>query len=299
MLTLSRQRPRSVTLTITGKESTAALQTPGTQRITRPYAHTPQSTDRLIKPFRCPGSATPLASRSSDKPARKRRKVNYAGADGGGGDDDAEKPYSNEDRLALATRDINRFPVFKARDKETAMRSRFAVPLINKSVEAYSQNKPPPLLGLRTGAVFVARPLHDPSGEFAIVLYDPTVDDVQNDILNKGEEEFGHDTGDGQKQEVIKLDRPVMHKSLAEILGIKKENKDERPKVPVVIDPRLAKVLRPHQIEGVKVSMRIEPFTVVANSCSSCIAARLVSLTLRRTAASWLMRWVSERRCSA
>jgi len=26
-------------------------------------------------------------------------------------------------------------------------------------------------------ANFVARPLHDPAGEFAIVLYDPTIDD--------------------------------------------------------------------------------------------------------------------------
>merc|ERR1711939_1017690 len=30
---------------------------------------------------------------------------------------------------------------------------------------------------MRRGAVFVAKALHDPSGEFAIVLYDPTVDD--------------------------------------------------------------------------------------------------------------------------
>jgi DNA repair and recombination RAD54-like protein len=39
---------------------------------------------------------------------------------------------------------------------------------------------------------------------------------------------------------------------LADILGLKKDT-DERPKVPVVIDPRLCKVLRPHQVEGVKV----------------------------------------------
>ena len=126
--------------------------------------------------------------------------------------------------------------------------------MINKNVDAYSQNKPPPLLGLRQGAVFVARPLHDPSGEFAIVLFDPTIDDMQNDIANKGEKEGEyHDIDAADKStEVVKLDRPVMHKSLAEILGLKKEVQ-ERPRVPVVIDPRLAKVLRPHQVEGVKV----------------------------------------------
>jgi len=45
--------------------------------------YTPQSVDRLIKPFKCPGSAT--VTRTSDKPARKRRKVDYGGADGSHG----------------------------------------------------------------------------------------------------------------------------------------------------------------------------------------------------------------------
>ena len=139
----------------------------------RLYGGTPQSTERLIKPFRCPGSAT--VSSVSTKPARKRRKVDYSGA--GGEDGESDKPYSNEDRLALATRDANRFPVFKPKDKDTAFRTKFIVPLVNKDVGAYNPNRPAPLLGMRTGTVFVARPLHDPSGEFAIVLYDPTVDD--------------------------------------------------------------------------------------------------------------------------
>ena len=68
------------------------------------------SLGRLAKPFKCPGSATP--TRASDKPARKRRKVNYADTDGSV-EDGAEKAYTNEDRLALSTREVNRFPVFK------------------------------------------------------------------------------------------------------------------------------------------------------------------------------------------
>lgn len=49
-----------------------------------------------------------------------------------------------------------------------------------------------------------------------------------------------------------------VHKSLAEILGIPKRGEVvEQPKVAVVIDPKIAKVLRPHQIEGVKVSLRL------------------------------------------
>jgi len=46
-----------------------------------------------------------------------------------------------------------------------------------------------------------------------------------------------------------------VHKSLAEMLGISKRGEVvEQKKVAVVIDPKLTKVLRPHQIEGVKVS---------------------------------------------
>ncbi|KAL2351643.1 DNA repair protein, SNF2 family [Cryomyces antarcticus] len=227
--------PAPIVLTI-NKENIA----PSASKRSRLYVGgTPQSVDRLIKPFRCPGSATP--TRASEKPARKKRKVNYKGADGD--EEDGDKAYTNDDRLALATRDINKFPVFKAKDKETAFRSRFAVPLINKNLEAYNACRPPPLLGLRRGAAFIAKPLHDPSGEFAIVLYDPTVDGkptTAEEVEKKAED-----------KEVPKLDVPIMHRSLADILGLKK-SVEERPKVPVVIDPRLAKVLRPHQVEGVK-----------------------------------------------
>ena len=195
--------------------------------------------DRLIKPFRCPGSAT--TTRASDKPARKKRKVSYADADGSV--EDGDKPYTNEDRLALANREANKFPVFKVKDKNTLFRQRFSVPLVNKDAGGYNPFRPAPTLGMRKGAVFVAKPLHDPSGEFAIVLFDPTIDDkptTEEEVVKMSQEE-----------DKPKLDVPIMHRSLADILGLKKQV-DNHPKVPVVIDPRLAKVLRPHQVEGVK-----------------------------------------------
>ncbi|GIK05880.1 DNA-dependent ATPase protein rad54 [Aspergillus viridinutans] len=199
------------------------------------------SIDRLSKPFKCPGTAAP--TRTSDKPARKRRKVNYAGADGEV-EDNTVKPWTNEERLALATRDANKFPVFKVKDKETTFKQRFRIPLINKSSDEYNPSRPTPTLGMRQGATFVVKPLHDPSGEFAIVLYDPTVDDIDEPPESKPEDKDTQETK-------AKLDEPLMHKSLADILGLKKKV-ESRPKVPVVIDPRLAKVLRPHQVEGVK-----------------------------------------------
>jgi DNA repair and recombination RAD54-like protein len=99
---------------------------------------------------------------------------------------------------------------------------------------------------MRRGAVFIAKPLHDPSGEFAIVLYDPTIDDKPPPLEEKDEKELG--------EEKPKLDVPIMHRSLVDILGLKKKVEVHK-KVPVVIDPRLAKVLRPHQVEGVKVRL--------------------------------------------
>lgn len=237
-----RHRSKSLTLPSGKENGTTPLATAKTQRLNS----TPQSLDRLSRPFKCPGSATP--TRVSEKPARKRRKVNYAGADGEN-NDEGEKTYTNEDRLALATRDVNRFPVFKPKDKEAAFRQRFAVPLINKDVGGWNPSRPAPTLGMRRGATFVVKPLHDPSGEFAIVLYDPTVDIEPETKVEDGGP--SSQQAEGEK-EIVQVEEPLMHKSLADILGLKKKV-DERPKVPVVIDPRLAKVLRPHQVEGVKV----------------------------------------------
>ncbi|KAI2603034.1 recombinational repair protein [Hypoxylon fragiforme] len=200
--------------------------------------HSQKSKDQLFKPFKCPGAAR--ATPAADRPARKRKKVDYKGA---GGDDSEDKPYTNADRLALANRDVNRFPVFQPKDKDKVFRKAFSIPLINKNNGSYNPNRPPPTLGLRQGAAFVAKPLHDPTGEFSIVLYDPTIDDKPK-------------VGDKPKEDEVKdeekIDAPLVHKSLAEILGIRKKVEGEHPRVPVVIDPRLAKVLRPHQIEGVK-----------------------------------------------
>ncbi len=195
----------------------------------------PRSTESLLKPFKCPGAAT--TPRTSTKPARKRRKVDYSGGDGASTEKD--QAWVDGERQALADRHINQYPVFEVKDKETTFRRRFAVPLINKDSTARTASRSVPALGMRTGATFIAKPLHDPSGEFAIVLYDPTIDDKPVEEIVAEEEK-------------PKLDVPLMHKSLADILGLKKKV-EQRPKVPVVIDPRLAKVLRPHQVEGVKV----------------------------------------------
>ncbi|KAF2835065.1 DNA repair protein, SNF2 family [Patellaria atrata CBS 101060] len=267
-----RHRPKFRTLS-EKKEN----QTPVSLKASRLYGGTPQSVDRLVKPFKCPSSAT--ASRISEKPARKRRKISYADADGS--TEDGDKAYTNEDRLALATRDVNRYPVFKVKDKEMAFKQRFSVPLKNKDTGAYNAFRPAPLLGMRMGAVFVAKPLHDPSGEFAIVLYDPTIDDkpVTAEDVEKAP--------DGK--EIVKVDGPLVHKSLADLLGLKKKV-EERPRVPVVIDPRLAKVLRPHQVEGVKFLYRATTGLIDGNA-NGCIMADEMGLgkTLQCITLMWTL----------
>lgn len=85
-------------------------------------------------------------------------------------------------------------------------------------------------LGIRRRAGNL-RALYDHTAEGAIVLWDPDNDHVEEELK-------------------ITTDRPQKKgKTLAEILGIKKE---EKKMVHVVVDPVLGKVLRPHQVEGVR-----------------------------------------------
>lgn len=227
---------RSKTLKVVADEN---IKTPLKRTTTRLYGSaTTDTLTKLVKPFKCPGSASQTRERAL--PARKKRKVSYKDLDGGEDDGEFVKD-GGEKRTPLGNLEKNKaFPVFKPKDKETTFRQRFAVPLIDKNAGGYNAQRPAPALGMRKRANFIARPLHDPSGEFAIVLYDPTVDDKKVEIIEEN--------GEVKIETVSRV-----HRSLADILGLTKDGKEEVPKVPVVIDPRLAKVLRPHQVEGVKV----------------------------------------------
>ena len=251
--------------------------TPVSKKASRLYGGGPQSIDQLIKPFRCPGTATP--TRTPAVPTRKRKKISYAGADGD--TEGGEKLWTNEDRLALANRDVNKFPVFKVKNKDVLFRQRFAVPLVNKDAGRYDPFRPAPTLGMRKGVEFVAKPLHDPSGEFAIVLFDPTIDDNQASTQEAATP--------SQEEEKPEVDVPIMHKSLADILGLKKKV-DNHPKVPVVIDPKLAKVLRPHQVEGVKFLYRCVT-GLIDQKANGCIMADEMGLgkTLQCIALMWTL----------
>jgi DNA repair and recombination protein RAD54 and RAD54-like protein len=145
---------------------------------------------------------------------------------------------------------------------------------------------------MRRGATFVVKPLHDPSGEFAIVLYDPTIDDKPAPKIDVDGKETKKEDNDQVKaaEDKAKSDMPLMHRSLAEILGIKKQVDGARPKVPVVIDPKLAKVLRPHQVEGVKFLYRCTTGLIDKNA-HGCIMADEMGLgkTLQCITLMWTL----------
>ncbi|PFH55138.1 hypothetical protein XA68_10620 [Ophiocordyceps unilateralis] len=227
---------------------------------------------RLLQPFKCPTSVG-QSSASDGRPARKRRRVDYRGTDT---DADSELVYTNDNRLAPTTCDANKFPVFKVKSKDVIFRQAFTVPLRDKNSAAYDASRPPPTLGLRRGAIFSPKPLHDPSGEFAIVLYDPTVDDKPEDTLPDQTKQAA-----GVKLPASETKKRLSHKSLAEIFGTNTTVSQVQPRVPVVLDPKLAKILRPHQVAGVKFMYRCVT-GMVEDKANGCIMADEMGLADNR-----------------
>lgn len=215
----------------------------------------------LTKPFKCPFGKK---ERVQAERQSKKRKVNYAQFGDAGGE---------EERVPLGEI-VNKFPKFEPKDSQAVFRTQFIIPLVNKPDVP---SRPPPSLGMIRRANFIPRALHDPSGEFAIVLYDPTIDEsleVKKEI----------------KIATVELTKRSVHKSLADILGIKKFDPDNLPKVAVVIDPRLTKVLRPHQVEGVKFLYRCLT-GMIDEKANGCIMADEMGLgkTLQCITVMWTL----------
>jgi len=190
--------------------------------------------------------------------------------------------------------------------------SRFFIPFkADKDGEIrYRYNRPPPPLGNRKKVYFPPKPLHDPMGQYAIVLYDPTVDIIPEE---KEEEGNGEDSNQLNEQNTSKSPTPETsdsdniineiarsyrrkwrqpNRSLNDLLDI---NPDEDPSskfpnVPVVIDPKLAKVLRPHQISGVKFLYKCTSGMVDAKA-KGCIMADEMGLgkTLQCLTLMWTL----------
>lgn len=188
--------------------------------------------------------------------------------------------------------------------------SRFFVPFKDDKDGAnrFKYARPPPPLGNRKKVYFPPKPLHDPMGEYAIVLYDPTVDvipkadDDEEEDTDKSSDKAESDTeyiSDSEESDTDSKFKALNtrkwrqpEKSLNEILGINPDEDPTKkfPNVPVVIDPKLAKILRPHQISGVKFLYRCTAGLVNAKAMG-CIMADEMGLgkTLQCLALLWTL----------
>ena len=142
------------------------------------------SATRLLKPFQVPFK-TRLETVSgivSRRPVRSSRKfTNYAVEDFGNGSADDENVNESGDVVkckrfgALLPRSINsdgRRDVIDNKIKRS-----FTVPFSKDNAKKDEMIRgPPPPLGTKVRPIIPPRALHDPMSEFAIVLYDPTVD---------------------------------------------------------------------------------------------------------------------------
>ena len=216
-----------------------------------------QESTRINKPFKVP---TPVKQRV--QPQRKRKRVSYK--EGQGPDDDtdsdsgsksAKKRRSSNDAENSPADQTHPFPVYKPKPfNQLFGPRRYTIPVMtNKNGEIVKTMQSNPSLGIRPQINLIPRPLHDPMEDHAIVLYDPTVDTRETDEERKEreKEELRIQAEKDAREKCAGLYNP--HKSLRDLLGGGKEKKTHHSKVPVVIDPRLTKVLRPHQVEGVKV----------------------------------------------
>jgi DNA repair and recombination protein RAD54 and RAD54-like protein len=221
-----------------------------------------QESNRVSKPFKAPTVAAKPVERSL--PQRKRKRVSYKENNENDSDesDDGRRYKKKKPSKDVAyvedgeVVNINRsFPIFKPKPFGKIFGAKFAVPEIrNKSGEIVAVVLSNVSLGIRAQAAIPPRPLHDPMQDHAIVLYDPTIDERETDEERK--ERIKEEERERATKDAIEKNKGLFnpHKSLRALLGEGKQKDRMLSKVPVVIDPRLSKVLRPHQVEGVKVS---------------------------------------------
>ncbi|KAG0707655.1 DNA repair protein, SNF2 family [Suillus ampliporus] len=255
-----------------------------------------QESIRVNKPFKPP---TLVNASERVQPQRKRKRVSYkdaAGDENDSDDDDSrtkkkkkgdkDGTYNNQEELKAA---IKTYPVYKP--KPFDMLRRFSMPtMTNKSGEKVHILPTNASLGIRPLAKILPRPLHDPMEDHAIVLYDPTIDDRETDEEKKEreKEEAKEKAAKEAQEKTAGMYNP--HKNLRALLGEGKDKKEKAQKVPVVIDPRLAKVLRPHQVEGVKFLYKCTTGMMVDNQYG-CIMADEMGLgkTLQCIALLWTL----------
>ena len=214
---------------------------------------------KFAQPFKTPA---PAIAQQREQPTRKRKRVSYKenGVEDEEEDDGRRKKRKTDDDafdddvLGELAPNINKlFPIYEPKPSDKVFSQRFSIPgMTTKDGKYINLSLSGTALGIRPIVKLLPRPLHNPMAEHAIVLYDPTIDDRESDEerLERLREEAKEAERKASEAKVEGLYNP--HKSLRELLGENRSQKKLSQKVPVVIDPILSKILRPHQIEGVK-----------------------------------------------
>ncbi|KAG0264921.1 DNA-dependent ATPase protein rad54 [Mortierella polycephala] len=149
-------------------------------------------------------------------------------------------------------------------------------------------------LGVKRRPPVEARSAHDYTMEGSIILYDPAwaeLDEAQREeekLLKASQEGEVPVSEDSIPQVIIPKKEKSKSKSIAEMLGITKQK--ELPKVHVVVDPVLGRILRPHQVEGVKFMYKCATGATMPNAYG-CIMADEMGLgkTLQCIALLWTL----------
>lgn len=236
---------------------------------------------------------TPSPAKGGRSGLRKRARVSYAGM--GGEDNEADENalpkkksslegvYKGIDASGVSLNaDRRKWAVFAP--KPDAIHRSFSIPTLrNKKGETVEVRASNASLGARRAIDIPPRPLHDPMADHAVVLFDPTIDnrDEEKEREKREEEERERDKANATRGP---------HKSLTAMLGLCRLKANEEAKVPVVIDPRLGKILRPHQSEGVKFLYRCTT-GMVSDQARGCIMADEMGLgkTLQCIALMWTL----------
>jgi DNA repair and recombination RAD54-like protein len=222
-----------------------------------------------FKPFKLPSSklVRDVPKRHADT---KRKRINYKeeAPDDDDSDGTGKKPkkrtkdgdnaYDDQDGGEGST--IKRYPVYEPKPAASVFSSNFAIPVMkDKKTGAVVETRLSyGALGVCRRPNVIPRPLHDPLADHAIVLWDPTVDDIETE-----EDKAKREEAEKEAEEKKKLqDKSGVHKSLASMLGLDK----------IAENPRLTKVLRPHQVEGVKFLYKAST-GMIAQGAFGCIMA--------------------------
>lgn len=273
----------------------------------------------LLRPFKPPisrpstrdsGAGSHTLNGKSVRQARLRGPKTYAeGVESGTSKDSSsdlawfdENSYGNNNTIKKKNALHPRRVLAGIDQKRMVLAQKFIIPLKEQSDNYSLLTRVPPPLGNRKKIYFPPRPLHDPLSDVALVLYDPTIDVIPE--LKKEEEEANlkinnNSISSVNSNESEPSQRPSSRfkmynkRTLNEMLGITNEGEDtvaKFPNVPVVIDPKLTKILRPHQREGVRFLYRCTSGLVDARA-KGCIMADEMGLgkTLQCLTLMWTL----------